>query len=50
MVVTPEGKLKVCWSHLQTHGSHLKFNRYFASGQAEKFYYSPEEIEAMYYK
>ena len=44
MVVTPEGKLKICWAHLEAQNSNMKFMRYFENGILEKFFYSPEEL------
>lgn len=44
MVITPEGKLKLCWGHLKSQNSHMKFMKYFEEGRAEKFFYSPEEL------
>jgi hypothetical protein len=29
MVVTPEGKVKVCWAHLKSQNNHMKFIKYF---------------------
>lgn len=48
MVVTPEGKLKVCWAHLKSHNNHMKFIQFFEQNHTEKFFYSPEELEYMY--
>lgn len=44
MVITPEGKLKVCWGHLRSQNEHMKFLKYFDEGFSKNFFYSPEEI------
>ncbi len=43
LVVTPEGKLKVDWSHLQADNGHLRYFEALEGGLTDICWFSPEE-------
>jgi hypothetical protein len=43
LVVTPEGKLKADWSHLQANNGHLRYYKVLEDGGTGTWWFSPEE-------
>ena len=43
VLVTPEGKVKVDWSHLQLDHSHLRFRKELKYGRGGGEWWAPEE-------